>query len=154
MPLLRYFAWLAPALLSTVATHAAPAPLFPNTSAVDEAALSSYSRSNRNCRPGEPRLEWTSMDLSRERWCRRKRARKPSPWHRRSALECVKVVPSTMLGALSRLRCPPPLRPPFLPVSSGPRLAELQRSGAPFVPFVTLTEAHSGSTWFRTMLNR
>ena len=111
MPLLRYFAWLAPALLSTVATHAAPAPLFPNTSAVDEAALSSYSRSNRNCRPGEPRLEWTSMDLSRERWCRRKRARKPSPWHRRSVLECVKVVPSTMLGALSRLRCPPPLTP-------------------------------------------
>ena len=37
--------------------------------------------------------------------------------------------------------------------SPGPRLAAFQKEGAPFVPFVTLTEAHSGSTWFRTMLN-
>jgi len=36
----------------------------------------------------------------------------------------------------------------------GPRLAAMQRSlGIPYIPYVTLTEAHSGSTWFRTMLN-
>ena len=35
----------------------------------------------------------------------------------------------------------------------GPLLAQWQATGVPFVPFITLTEAHSGSTWFRSMLN-
>ena len=39
--------------------------------------------------------------------------------------------------------------------SPGPWLRQHQRSqgGGPFVPFLILTEAHSGSTWVRTMLN-
>ena len=35
----------------------------------------------------------------------------------------------------------------------GPELERWRAMGVPFVPFITLTEAHSGSTWFRTMLN-
>ena len=47
------------------------------------------------------------------------------------------------------------LRAPHKQCMPGPRLLAWQGPPLrkPFVPFVTLTEAHSGSTWFRTMLN-
>ena len=47
------------------------------------------------------------------------------------------------------------LRAPRKQCTPGPKLSKWQSTPLrlPFVPFVTLTEAHSGSTWFRTMLN-
>lgn len=47
------------------------------------------------------------------------------------------------------------LRAPHQQCTPGPQLRAWQAPPLrlPFVPFVTLTEAHSGSTWFRTMLN-
>ena len=47
------------------------------------------------------------------------------------------------------------LRAPSKQCTPGPKLSKWQAPPLqlPFVPFVTLTEAHSGSTWFRTMLN-